>query len=233
MSWNEPKDLMPGLRTPHVALVFFGTLFPVLAIYIGWNFTVGSWHTPVTALVYEYTLIGIFLVGVGVLGVSIGKVDWSTIGFRRCSPDWIVRAFLLAPILYAFGNLWRGILINIGHGRPHFPDIADDRLILNSGSSVLFLGLVAAIVVLTPIVQEALLRGVLYAWLRRYMSFAIAGVASSPIFGLFHINIERLGSAMVAGIVMCALYEGSRSIWPSITLHASLNLGYVLYLIFA
>jgi membrane protease YdiL (CAAX protease family) len=222
---------MPGLRTLHVALVFFGTLFPVLAIFVGWNFVAGPWHTPAGALIYEYTLIAIFLLGVGVLGVSLGRVDWSAVGFRRCSADWIIRAFLLAPMLYGFANLWRALLIYIGHPRPYFPEIAEDKLVLNTGSTALMLGLIAAITIFTPIAQEALLRGILYAWLRRYMSFAIAAVACSPIFGLFHINIERLGSAMIVGIVMCALYEGSRSIWPAIVLHVTVNWVYVLYLL--
>jgi len=182
-------------------------------------------------LIYEYILVGIMLLGVGLLGVSAGKVGWSTIGFRRCSTDWIVRALILAPLLYAAGTLWRGILQAAGLSRIFFPNIAEDQLILASGSSALVAGLGLVITILTPLAQETLLRGVLFAWLRRHMSFMIAAVASGPIFGLFHINIERIGSAMVFSIVAAALYEASKSLWPAIVMHMTVNAVYFIYLV--
>ncbi|MDR7271116.1 membrane protease YdiL (CAAX protease family) [Pelomonas saccharophila] len=74
-----------------------------------------------------------------------------------------------------------------------------------------------------PVVEEMLFRGViLRSFLRQYQRWpAILGTAL--LFGLVHMNIYQCVAAFITGTLMGWLYERTRSLWPSILLHASYN----------
>ena len=77
--------------------------------------------------------------------------------------------------------------------------------------------------VVAPVLEEMLFRGViLRGFLRRYSrTFAI--LWSAALFGIAHLNLYQLATALVIGIVAGWLYERCRSLWPCILLHASYN----------
>ena len=77
--------------------------------------------------------------------------------------------------------------------------------------------------VVAPVLEEMLFRGViLRGFLRRYSrTFAI--VWSAALFGIAHLNVYQLMTALAIGIVGGWLYERCRSLWPCILLHASYN----------
>ena len=85
------------------------------------------------------------------------------------------------------------------------------------------LATVIAVCVLAPILEEMLFRGViLRSFLLQYPPrTAIAG--SAALFGLAHLNIYQFVTAFFAGLILGWLYERSRSLWPSILLHAAYN----------
>ena len=223
MSWKEPVDLMPQLRTRDVFVVFVGTVALVLALYVSWNFAGPQWKTPIGALAYECGLVLVVAIGVGVLGFSRGHFDWAAIGFRRCSIDWIVRALLIVPLLLALASVIAALTKLVDVLFFVFPE---DQIVLDAHSTALTTGLAFVVIVLTPIAQEALLRGVLFAWARRYLNFWIAACGCSIIFGMVHIGIERPGTVVIFSVISAALYEKTRSLWPSIAMHVALSSAY-------
>ncbi|HEY7642851.1 MAG TPA: type II CAAX endopeptidase family protein [Steroidobacteraceae bacterium] len=77
--------------------------------------------------------------------------------------------------------------------------------------------------VVAPVLEEMLFRGViLRGFLRRYSrTFAI--VWSAALFGIAHLNLYQMMTALAIGIVAGWLYERCRSLWPCILLHAAYN----------
>ena len=93
-------------------------------------------------------------------------------------------------------------------------------------------------VILAPIVEELLFRGVIFAPLRKY-SRALAYAVSTLLFAFLHVSafiffafdLNLLLVMLVyvpAGISLCWVYEKSGSIWTAIFLHALMNLVAVL-----
>lgn len=80
-------------------------------------------------------------------------------------------------------------------------------------------------VLLTPVIEEVLFRGVLFTSLRQKKSLVFAIVVGGIIFSLAHIGnpIQALG-ALPLGIYLCFMYHRLGSIIPGILLHASWNL---------
>lgn len=82
---------------------------------------------------------------------------------------------------------------------------------------------VVAAVVVAPLGEEFFFRGLIYGWLRgRWRWPAAAGVAS-VVFALAHGNWGLLLPLALAGFGLCWLYERSRSLWPPVLAHATLN----------
>jgi membrane protease YdiL (CAAX protease family) len=77
--------------------------------------------------------------------------------------------------------------------------------------------------VVAPVLEEMLFRGViLRGFLRRYSrTFAIFW--SAALFGIAHLNLYQMMTALTIGIVGGWLYERCRSLWPCILLHATYN----------
>jgi uncharacterized protein len=80
-----------------------------------------------------------------------------------------------------------------------------------------------------PFLEEMLFRGViLRSFLQQYTRLQ-ALLWSALIFGLAHLNAYQFFTAFVLGLVLGWLYERTRSLWPSIFLHAAFN-SYVTYI---
>lgn len=82
---------------------------------------------------------------------------------------------------------------------------------------------ITAVCVLAPVLEEMLFRGIiLRAFLVQY-SRGAAIAASALIFGVAHLNIYQFSIAFLLGLIFGWLYERSRSLVPSIALHALYN----------
>ena len=74
-----------------------------------------------------------------------------------------------------------------------------------------------------PVVEEIVFRGVLYGWLRRFLSPAAGIVLSALVFGAVHGIPQLVPALAVQGVVLAMVYERTRSLWPSIVLHGVFN----------
>lgn len=129
---------------------------------------------------------------------------------------------LLLPVLCLVPALILSMAALLTVVQDLFPISASDQAMFErmaSGglASVILVSLVA------PTVEEMLFRGVmLRSFLRQYPRWpAILG--SAALFGLAHMNVYQFTVGLVLGTVSGWLYERTRSLWPSILLHASYN----------
>jgi uncharacterized protein len=73
--------------------------------------------------------------------------------------------------------------------------------------------------------EELLWRGFLIAYLAQWTGWWQAGIVSSVLFGIGHAYQGAAGvlKATATGLVMAALYLSCGSLWPSIVLHAAID----------
>jgi len=86
------------------------------------------------------------------------------------------------------------------------------------------IGATFLMVVLGPIGEEILFRGLAYSILRQRRSKLAAIIIVSIIFALAHSQIIHFMPIFIMGIILAYLYERTGSIVPSIALHSSINL---------
>ncbi|MBR0303182.1 MAG: CPBP family intramembrane metalloprotease [Clostridia bacterium] len=82
---------------------------------------------------------------------------------------------------------------------------------------------IAAVALVTPVVEEVLFRGVAYGCMRHRMNKVLAAVISAVFFGLAHGNLIAFIYTFALGLILAVLFEKSGSIFLPIILHASFN----------
>ena len=104
----------------------------------------------------------------------------------------------------------------------HWTEWFDEDLVWGSGS----LTMVSLIeyVILAPLFEELVFRGLLFAILRRKFRFLPAGLISAMIFGLAHgYGVVGLISVCWSGVLWAWIYEKTGSLGPGILAHAINN----------
>lgn len=172
-------------------------------------------------------IVGIFLVQ---WALKLLRAKWSTIGLKRPK---------LRDLTYVFvGYGWYFIiyLVTVYLVSRFLPFIdlnQEQRLSFSTDTSGIALVLVfLGLVVLPPLFEEILTRGLLFTGLRRNMPLPIAAIITSLMFGAAHLGIDSVDPLLwVAGIdtfilsmVLVYLREKTGSLWSAIGLHAFKNL---------
>lgn len=80
-----------------------------------------------------------------------------------------------------------------------------------------------SLVVITPILEEILFRGILFFNVRKYVSFWSATLVTSALFAAAHGQWNVGIDTFVLSIALCWLVEKTKGIAPSILLHAVKN----------
>lgn len=146
--------------------------------------------------------------------------------------------FVSYPVVMAVGQLvWLG-LFYFGL-ESHLDQVAVRHLKQVLPYPIAFTLTVAAIVVLVPVVEEILFRGLLQTWLSAKWGIKRGIVITSLIFALFHfsfsqglVNIELIISLFLLSCFLGFLYAKQRSLWASIGLHSAFNAASIFMIIF-
>ncbi|MBV9789452.1 MAG: CPBP family intramembrane metalloprotease [Chloroflexi bacterium] len=143
--------------------------------------------------------------------------SWREIGFR--APPLV--PLLLTPAIF-FGQL---ILLAIANlivqsiiGTFENPQV--EQLTDSAGFSWLnFVAVFTVGAIIAPVVEEMLFRGLLYQWLRNHIGAVGAILLSGAIFSAVHFISVLLLPLFVIGVLLAAVFEWTRSLWITITLH--------------
>jgi len=142
------------------------------------------------------------------------------------TPDGARRLVLVVLTLLALGQVGEGVIDLAGRWlgfSAHWTEWFDRDLVWGSRTVV---GLtVFDTVVLTPVFEEIVFRGLLFATLRRRFGVGSAAVLSAAIFAVAH-GYGVLGFAAVfwSGLLWAWAYERTGSLLPSMAVHAADNL---------
>lgn len=178
-----------------------------------------------------------FIISVAVATATLGLL-YVFLQSRKAHPDELGLAapkpkdllyVLYGAVLYIM--LYLGVVSVLSGLLPGLDTEQTQELGFTVGSSDTLLIIFIALVVLPPIVEEVVVRGFLFAGLRKGFSFWPAAIVSSLLFGLAHLQGGEGGSTIwiafidtaILGMILAYLREKTGRIWASIGLHALKN----------
>ncbi|NLA81786.1 MAG: CPBP family intramembrane metalloprotease [Clostridiaceae bacterium] len=144
---------------------------------------------------------------------------------QRISPSQLFSS--LSIILGALGltQVWMVILASLDPaslpGRL-FQDYLDKMMLFDGRSADLPLELLVT-VVLVPLGEELLFRGIVQGELRRSFSPAITVVATTLLFAIFHLDLIQGSYVLIAGFALSVSYQLTRNILLPILMHMVFN----------
>ncbi len=150
----------------------------------------------------------------------INRWKWRESGFLRM-PKGIAASLPFYAALGILGNAALNAVMNLVDATRFFPEY-DEMMELAMGGNPVFL--VLAIVILAPLVEELIFRGLVMGHLLTKMRRPMAILLSSVIFGLIHLNMLQILYAALMGALLAFIYVRSQSIWAAIFAHAGFNL---------
>lgn len=137
---------------------------------------------------------------------------------------------VLAAMPLVLATMTLTTIVSVWIGLPA-PELSHDLLPVFQvpGQLAAKIGLVVAVVVVAPLVEEAVYRGLVQSALaeslgprRRWLAVVIA----SAVFAVIHLGAvtwHALPALFVLAVILGWLYERTGSLWPSIILHAGFN----------
>ncbi len=230
MSESEPSaisSLVVPAEPPPGFLGLWGAvllivLVVVLQIACGFAWVVLAVLTGATKLSDRQMAMGQVVIGILSFAPVIGLGLWrSRLPRREVIPLKAVRPLVLAPLVPAACGLV--ILVSEADNLARSlgtPEVFADLLRhLTQGS----FWAVIALVVVAPLTEELLFRGVmLTGFLRRY-TVVRAVLYSAILFAISHLNPYQLAGGLATGVFLGWLYTRTRSLWPCIAMHAIFN----------
>ena len=212
----------PKRRFPTVAdlLVFVGIFFvsSLVSLFVVWLFMLifsreslsTSWDGVAVAVQYVLCLVITIAGTLAYRRARGGEGRVFNFSFRKFNPMLVLWGFILImitaiviePLLNLFPERWLGPMYTMGS---------------YGGWSILLL------VVLAPIFEEALFRGVIFESVRSKSGAVSAILISAAIFGIVHLIPQQVINAFVIGIILGYVYLKTGSLWPAILIHAMNN----------
>lgn len=214
-SWVDVA-LMAGL----IVLLFAGGAFLLRDVFraAGSGIVQASLGLSIALAVLEAVAItGV----VWLVGLKRRGLGWEAVGLRLPSGQWVVAALLLGAGVIPFAGLVAlavRTILGQADQNPLIPFLAPSGFSWLGFVSMLILGGLAA-----PFAEELFFRGVLYTWLRGRWGVWAAVIISSLIFGVLHGEPAQAIAAILMGVLMAWVFEKSRSLWPSVIIHATIN----------
>jgi membrane protease YdiL (CAAX protease family) len=83
---------------------------------------------------------------------------------------------------------------------------------------------VLTILLLAPIGEEALMRGIAYPALRRHWPPAAAAFVTAMVFAVLHGNLVQITLTVPLGMLLAFVYEACQRLWPVILMHVVFNM---------
>lgn len=79
-------------------------------------------------------------------------------------------------------------------------------------------------VILAPLGEESLLRGIAYPALRKHWPPLASAFVTAAVFSILHGNLVQIVLTVPLGVLLAFVYEGSQRLWPVVTMHVLFNL---------
>jgi membrane protease YdiL (CAAX protease family) len=162
----------------------------------------------IVQLMYLVPVIVVFAYRrVPIKSLGFGKFDPATLGIG-CG------LLLVSYMIILVHNL---VLMALGVD-PQGQQIMDLFAALDSPFWFMLVGVVFA-----PIIEEIFFRGFLFQGFRQQYGWIRAGLLSSAIFAVGHLDPVALIPTFILGFLLAYMYHRTNSVWPGIILHFLVN----------
>lgn len=166
------------------------------------------------------------MINIGFYGITVFSQRKSylmdQVRFGTYERAWKVGKIILACLLaVCIGHLW-STFIDLSGLEHVFPGYAESAAGAFEGQNPLLL--IAATVLLGPVAEEMIFRGMTYRRVKNYLGTGWAVGISSVLFGIYHGNTIQFLYAAVLGILLAVLYEYSQSLLVPVLAHMAANL---------
>lgn len=143
------------------------------------------------------------------------RFNLHTLGFRRTH---LLKAMLLVMAVLVLSEVGNIIYQSFITPKPQ-PVLQE----IQPGLPALALAIIQ-IVIIAPIAEETIFRGIIHQGLARQLSFLPAGILSAAIFAAAHLQRDIFVPIFILGFGFAFLMQYTRSLWPSIAGHMIFNL---------
>lgn len=133
---------------------------------------------------------------------------------------WFASALGAAAVVRVFALLYSALMISAGLKLQGW-DSSPMRYFAPGPLGAILLVLV--VVVVAPIVEEVVFRGVVLVSLRERWGDRVAIVVSSLVFAAMHISLFSFVPIFAVAVALGALFIRSKSLWVSVACHAAFN----------
>jgi membrane protease YdiL (CAAX protease family) len=203
--WSAPQVWLG------IVILILGTL-----AFMVWQFLVHSLGLPLNPGLAVGLMELLLLVPVWWLTVRKYGVGWEALGLRGFDGGAIGLGcgLMLFSVGFNFFYAWFLDVFNLriqADMSPVFAEISYPWLLLAAG------------VVIAPVVEEITFRGFVFAGLRQKYGWQKAALVSAAIFAAFHLTLTALIPIFILGYIFAYLYQQSDSIWPAILMHVLTN----------
>lgn len=170
------------------------------------------WFSSIRLIVFFFSLS---------LVLAVIKKDWRIFGLRRPRAGWLKKlplAYLayLAAAFLLFAVIQRLI--------PEFNLEQTQDVGFSNHPAVWQIALAGtSLVLMTPLLEEILFRGIFFLGLRKTLNFWVSSIVVSLVFAAAHGQWNVALDTFVLSMVACWLVEKTGSIWPAILLHVVKN----------
>lgn len=176
-------------------------------------------HTSITALIFDIILF-IVLFFIFIKRGGLFNYVKLNCGYSYKKLKFIIPSVWVAMLI---GGIFSLVSIKLFGGDTHVHEIFNNMLITPIG--------IIEGVIIAPIVEEILLRGILFNKLKKDYSLKISIVLQAGVFAILHGNITQGCNAFVGGILFAIIYLYTGSLWGDITAHMLTNATVVLSVI--
>jgi membrane protease YdiL (CAAX protease family) len=130
----------------------------------------------------------------------------------------------MAVLIGFFTQIFSGAIITVIYvvmpsWVDHYSKIMEDAFATNTSPLLVFM----SVVIIGPIAEELLFRGMIFRVLRKGFSLYIAAFVSSLFFSVYHMNIVQGIYAFFIGFLLCVLYEKTQTFWYTAVVHIIFN----------
>lgn len=152
---------------------------------------------------------------------KLALFSWEQLGLRL--PDsraifYVIAGFAAALLVGDGGAI---LIQKVTHHTKHIQDVAKIFEGLHNPATIAAFVLYG--VLLAPIAEELIFRGLLFNIGLRYSNFWVAATVSSVLFGAAHADIQLFLPLTLVGFVLATVYYRSRNLLASMLTHASFN----------
>lgn len=204
------------------ALLFGAVAFVGSQVVVSELFYLSHWHPSANAAsFYQYGLASLCTLALLSVFLRRHNATFRDLGLGKFKLSYAGYALLSVPVYIILSGIATAIAQRYV---PNFNvDQQQDIGFTHAAGVVPLVMVFISLVIVPPIVEELLFRGLIFRGFLKKFHPIVSGLATSLIFGAAHWQWNVSVDVFALSLVLCSLAYQTKSLWPGICLHATKN----------